>query len=118
MNAPMNANASAATKVQPIANNPIKNTGMLSSRADVKGNTAAGRQPPRRRRNQNRDGAYASEKSSAAMMRDVTVAPLMSAALRFAPSTTLKVSRMIANASNQEPNEMEMSFICNYKGTV
>src|SRR5688572_1610851 len=118
MNAPMNANASAATKVLPIANNPIKNTGMLSSRADVKGNTAAGRQPPRRRRNQNRDGAYASEKSSAAMMSDVTVAPLMSAALRFTPSTTVKVSRMIANASNHEPNEMEMSFICNYKGTV
>ena len=91
--------------------NPIKNTGMLSSRADVKGNTAAGRQPPRRRRNQNRDGAYASEKSRAAMMSDVTVVPLISAVLRFTPSTTVKVNRMIANAINQDPNEMEISFM-------
>ena len=52
-------------------------------RAEASGKAAAGRQPPSRLRNQNRDGAYASEKSSAAMISEVMVAPLMSAALKL-----------------------------------
>ena len=91
-NAPMNANASAVPKVLPIAKIPIKKTGMLRTKADASGKSAAGRQPPRRFRNQNKDGAYASEKSSAAMTSEVMVAPLMSAALRLSPSTTTNVT--------------------------
>jgi hypothetical protein len=78
-NAPMNANASAVPKVLPIARMPIKKTGRLIIRAEANGKAAAGRQPPRRLRNQNKDGAYASEKSSAAMISEVIVALLMPA---------------------------------------
>ena len=111
MNAPMNANASAAAKVLPIAKIPIKKTGILRTSADARGNSTAGRQPPSRLRNQNRDGAYASEKSNAAMTNELMVAPLMSAALRLAPSTTENVNRIAASPINHEPTEREMSFI-------
>ena len=107
----MNANASAAAKVLPIAKIPIKKIGILRTRADANGNSTAGRQPPRRLRNQNKDGAYANEKSKAAMTNEVMVAPLMSAALKLAPSTTENVSRIAARPSNHEPREMAMSFI-------
>ena len=111
MNAPMNANASAAAKVLPIAKIPIKKTGILRTSADANGKSTAGRQPPSRLRNQNKDGAYASEKSNAAMTNEVMVAPLMSAELRLAPSTTENVKRIAPSPSNHEPMEMEMSFI-------
>ena len=107
----MNANASAVAKVLPIAKIPIKKIGILRTRADANGNNTAGRQPPSRRRNQNRDGAYANEKSKAAMTNEVIVAPLMSAELKLAPSTTEKVIMIVASASNHEPREMDMSFI-------
>ena len=38
------------------------------------------------------------------------VAPLMSAALKLAPSTRENVSSIAAKPSNQEPREMAMSF--------
>ena len=107
----MKANASAVAKVLPIAKIPIKKTGMLRTSADANGKTTAGRQPPRRLRNQNRDGAYANEKSKAAITSEVMVAPLMSAELKLAPSTTEKVIMIVASASNHEPREMDMSFI-------
>jgi len=53
----MNANASAVTKVLPIAKIPIKKTGRLITSAEATGKSAAGRQPPRRLRNQDKDGA-------------------------------------------------------------
>ena len=45
------------------------------------------------------------------MISEVMVAPLMSAALKLAPSTKKNVSRIAASPSNHEPREMEMSFI-------
>jgi len=53
----MNANASVAAKVLPIAKIPIKNTGRLITSAEVIGKSAAGRQPPSRLRSQKSDGA-------------------------------------------------------------
>ena len=107
----MNANASAVPKVLPIAKIPIKKTGMLITSADANGKSTAGRQPPSRLRSQNKDGAYASEKSNAAITNEVMVAPLMSAELKLAPSTTENVNKIAASPINHEPNEREMSFI-------
>jgi hypothetical protein len=53
----MNANASAALKVLPIAKIPIKKMGRLIMIAEVIGKSAAGRQPPSLLRSQNSDGA-------------------------------------------------------------
>jgi hypothetical protein len=84
---------------------------MLIIKADASGKSAAGRQPPRRFLNQNRDGAYASEKSNAAIINEVIVAPFMSAVLRASPSTTRNVNRIAERPSNHEPREIEISFI-------
>jgi hypothetical protein len=111
----MNANASDAAKVLPIAKNPIKKTGRFRTKADAIGNNATGLHPPRRLRNQNKDGAYANEKSSAAMMSETIVAPLMSAADSVSPSTRRNVSRIAVNPTSQEPKEMEMSFMVKFR---
>lgn len=107
----MKANASVATKVRPMARIPIKKTGTLRISAEATGKSAAGRQPPRRLRNQKSDGAYASEKIKAEIMSERTTAPLTSAMLSPAPSIHKKVSRMAANPSSHEPMEIAISFI-------
>src|SRR5687768_546518 len=107
----MNANASAAPKVLPIAKIPIKKTGRLRISAEATGKSAAGRHPPRRLRNQNSDGAYASEKRSAATIKEATVAPLMSAALKLSPSTTANAKSSAARPTSHDAREMESSFI-------
>jgi len=96
----------------------MRNTGMFSTRAETSGNAAAGRQPPRRRRSQNKEGAYASEKSSAATIREVKVTPLMFVAPSCSPSKN-KVNRMADSPSSHEPSEMEMSLMVSFsKGGV
>ena len=107
----MNANASEGAKVLPIARIPIRKTGTLSTSAEASGKSATGRQPPRRRRSQKSEGAYASEKRRAATIKDITVAPLTSAALRLAPSTTQKISRIAESPNSHEPREIDTSFI-------
>src|SRR6266550_817989 len=111
MNALMNANASGAAKVLPIAKTPIRKTGKLITKAQTSGNRAAGRQPPRRLRNQNSKGAYASEKSSAVMTSEMSVTPFASAVLKVCPSTRKNGSRRADSPSSHDPREIEISFI-------
>jgi hypothetical protein len=107
----MNANASAGPKVLPIAKIPIKKTGRLITNAEATGKSAAGRQPPSRLRSQNKDGAYASAKSSAAMTSEVMVVLLMSALLKLPPSTVTNMNKMAESPISHEPIEMQSSFI-------
>ena len=99
-NATMHANASKGVKVLPIARISIRNTGTLSTTAEASGNSSAGLQPPMRWRNQNNDGAYARENSSAAMINAMTVALVIS----------VNFARM-ARLNSHEINEIETSFI-------
>ena len=109
-NAQMNANASSGIKVLPIAKIPIKKTGKLSTNAEATGNNAAGRQPPSRFLNQYNDGAYASEKTSAAMMSEATVAFPSSTAFTL-PSTKLNASNRTSSPINQDASDMQISFM-------
>ena len=109
----MHANASEGAKVLPIARISIKKTGRLSTMAEARGNSSIGRQPPSRCRNQKSDGAYASEKTSAATISDVIVAVFMlAAALRSCAPVRENVDRSSRNPSNHEPREIEINFIC------
>ncbi len=110
-NAPMNANASVGIKVLPIAKIPIKKTGRLRINAEATGKITAGRQPPNRFLNQNSDGAYANEKSSAATISEATVTLLTSTALRFNPSTKTKVTSSAESPTSHDANEMQSSFM-------
>jgi len=107
----MKANASVAAKVLPIAKIPIRKTGRLITTAEANGNRAAGRQPPSRFRNQNSEGAYASEKRSAVMMSETRVTPLASALFKVAPSTRKNVSSRDVRPSSHDPSEIERSFM-------
>jgi hypothetical protein len=107
----MNANASAAGKVLPIAKIPIKKIGRLRISAETIGKSAAGRQLPSRFRNQKSEGAYASEKMRAAMASEVIVALLRFARFKLSPSTTTNINMMAESPTNQEPIEMQMSFM-------
>src|SRR5512132_4276210 len=98
----MHANASDGAKVLPIARISIRNTGTLSTTAEASGKSSAGLQPPMRLRNQNSDGAYAKENSSAAMINDVTVAPFKS----------VNCEPMSSRPSAHEIREIETSFMC------
>src|SRR5688572_19093085 len=111
----MHANASAGAKVLPIAMISIKNTGRLRTTAEARGKTSMGRQPPRRCRNQKSDGAYASEKRSAATIIVVTVAVFMSEALKPCAPDRENVVRSNRNPSNHEPREIESNFISAYR---
>jgi len=54
----MQANASAVSKVLPIAKISIRNTGAFSTRAEARGKSSRGRQPPMRCRNHKSDGDF------------------------------------------------------------
>lgn len=110
-NALMNANASGAAKVLPIAKTPIRKTGRLITKAQASGNRAAGRQPPRRLRNQDSKGAYAREKSSAVITSEMSVTPFALAVFKVWPSTRKNVSRRADSPSSHDPREIEISFI-------
>ena len=45
------------------------------------------------------------------MAKEVMVALLMFAALKLPPSTTTNMNKMAESPINQEPSEMQMSFI-------
>src|SRR5262245_45197397 len=105
----MHANASKGAKVLPIANISIRKTGMFSTTAEARGKSKAGRHPPIRSRNQNSDGAYASENNNAAMINEVAVAPRRSVELNCCPSINENAVRIDNKASNHEPSEMESS---------
>ncbi len=45
------------------------------------------------------------------MAKEVMVAVLMSAARKLSPSTTTNVNKMAESPINQEPSEMQMSFM-------
>ena len=102
----MHANASDGAKVLPIARISIRNTGMLSTTAEASGNSNAGLQPPMRWRSHERDGAYASENTSAAMIIEVTVA------LRASPSTTKNFDNSSDRPNSQETREIDTNFMC------
>jgi hypothetical protein len=106
----MHANASASAKVLPMARKSMRKTGRLRTTAEASGKSSAGLQPPIRLRNHDKDGAYAREKSRAATMSEVKVAPLISLALRPCPSRE-KVNSIESSPSSQEPSEMESNFI-------
>jgi hypothetical protein len=69
--------------------------------AEASGNSGAGRQPPRRWRNQEREGAYANENSNAAMIIETTVA------LKPSPAKLERIRAPI----NHEMREIDTSFI-------
>jgi len=110
-NALMNANASEGAKVRPTDRIPIRKTGRLRTTAEANGNASAGRQPPNLFRNQNRDGAYASENKSAEIISEVIVTPLISSAPSFSPPNTVNASSIIASARSQDANDIDRSFI-------
>ena len=45
------------------------------------------------------------------MAKEVTVAVLMSAALKLSPSTTTNMNKMAESPINQEPSEMAINFM-------
>src|ERR1043165_2105758 len=101
----MHANASDGVKVLPIARISIRNTGVLSTTAEARGNSSAGLQPPMRLRSHESDGAYASENNNAAIVIEMTVV------LIPCPSTTRNFERT-SSPNSQEIREIETSFIC------
>src|ERR1051325_1224531 len=104
----MQAKASEGAKVLPIARTSIRNTDILRTMAEEIGKSTKGRQPPRRLRSHERDGAYASEKMSAERISEVTVALLRS---RPVPFTNENVATINNNANNHEHREIESNFI-------
>src|ERR1043165_570909 len=106
----MHANASAGVKVLPIARNSIRKTGVLSTTAEASGKSSAGLQPPMRWRNQNSEGAYARENSSAAMIIEVM--------LILTPWPSIKNFERIPRADSHETRDIKTSFIAalSYRG--
>src|SRR5947207_13568124 len=103
------AYASPASKVLPIASSVTRKTGRLRSKEDVSGKIETRVESGRHFFNQMSDGPYARAKTRAEEISEIMIGSFRIEGSR--PATRLKPQNRVKRPINQEPNDMNASFI-------
>lgn len=103
------AYASPASKVLPIASSVTRKTGRLRTKEDVSGKMETRVESRRYFFNQVSDGPYARAKTRAEEISEIMVESFRIEVPR--PATRLKPQNRVKRPINQEPNDMNASFI-------